>query len=118
MAEVKPKPQCNHTHLQQICITQQPEWVRGATQQATCNCLSPYATFRSHQNLCIQLSKKSPRSTNEHKQAERTTLQLLCHVFLPSDSSALYLGSISQLVISKQLENTHEFRTAEISWCS
>lgn len=118
MEEVKPKPQCNHTHLQQISITQQPERVHGATQQAVHNSLTPYTTLHSHRNLHIRLSKKKPRSTYECKQAKCTTLQLLCHVFLPSNSSALYLGSMSQLVISKQLQSTHEFRTAKLSWYS
>lgn len=61
MEEVKPKPQCNHTHLQQISITQQPERVHGATQQAVHNSLTPYTTLHSHRNLHIRLSKKKTK---------------------------------------------------------
>lgn len=32
MVEVKPKPQCSHTHLQQICIILQLGQVHGATE--------------------------------------------------------------------------------------
>lgn len=60
--------------------------VHMATERAVPTSLYPYIAFHGHHNLHIQLSKKSPQSTNECKQAECTTLQLLCLVFLPSNS--------------------------------
>lgn len=89
MVEVKPKRQCSHTHLQHICVTQQLGQVHDS--------LSPCAMFQNHCNFHIQLSKKRTKSTNElnTNKLNATTLWLLCHVFLPSHSSALYLGSVS-----------------------
>lgn len=89
MVEVKPKHQCNHTHLQHICITQQPGQVHDS--------LSPSATFQNHCNFHIQLSKKRTRSPHElnTNKLKAPLFGCCCHLFLPSHSSALYLGSVS-----------------------